>query len=638
MTKFEASEWLNTICGEYRLNILLGQGRAGGVFIAENIKTKDLAAVKIYAPGRYAEAAKSIARERERLNHPSIVAQLGSGSLGGGFFYTIQEYAAYKAVGGCNDSDCLNLEEYLNKTPGLLEEDVVADLLTQLTDALSYAHSAANLPYGGINPHGIMITESSGSLSGRPLLKLTDVGLPAVRTPNDPDDAYVSQEEIQGFATEQSDIFAMGAIAHLMLTGAPPHGQVASFSALRADVAPGWEALILKSLSYSLEERYESYQEFLRAITHVDDIPPVVREESSKNIWFYLSCLICVLLVLGFAFRDQLRDRFPVLEKIFPSGVIKPLPKADDGVKTPQPAETAKTEKAADKQKEGTPENKVAQNALSDPGSITIIDEPEKTPENKENSQELLTASGTSLTGAENKAAGELAKAAEEAKEKLEQKAAETQAAVKGEAEKAAQAVKDNAEAVADKAKEDLKKAEEEAARQKAEAEKAAKAAAEEAAKKRAEAEKAAKEAAEQAAKKASDKAKELAQKVDEAVLGTQGEVPDTYTVKKGDSLWTIARNFKLKVSDLQEWNGLSDSNIREGTVLKLKAPAKEAPAETKGGEAEKKGEGGSYTVQPGDTYYSLAKKFSTSSEKLLELNENKELKAGDTIKVHDGE
>ena len=213
---------------------------------------------------------------------------------------------------------------------------------------------------------------------------------------------------------------------------------------------------------------------------------------------------------------------------------------------------------------------------------------------------------------------------------------------MKGEAEKAAQAVKDNAEAVADKAKEDLKKAEEEAARQKAEAEKAAKAAAkaaaEEAAKKRAEAEKAAKEAAEQAAKKASDKAKELAQKVDEAVLGTQGEVPDTYTVKKGDSLWTIARNFKLKVSDLQEWNGLSDSNIREGTVLKLKAPAKEAPAETKGGEAEKKGEGGSYTVQPGDTYYSLAKKFSTSSEKLLELNENKELKAGDTIKVPDGE
>ena len=51
MTKFDPKEWQGTICGEYRLSMLLGQGRAGGVFIAENVKTHELAALKIYSPG-----------------------------------------------------------------------------------------------------------------------------------------------------------------------------------------------------------------------------------------------------------------------------------------------------------------------------------------------------------------------------------------------------------------------------------------------------------------------------------------------------------------------------------------------------------------------------------------------------------
>lgn len=612
MTKFEPSEWLNTFCGDYRLNILLGQGRAGGVFIAENIKTKELAAVKIYSPGRYADAAKAIARERERLNHPSIVAQLASGTVGAGYFYTVQEYAAYKQVGGCNGSDCLNLEEYLNKAPGLLDQDTVADFLTQLTDALSYAHSNARLPYGGLNPHGIMVTEDSGSLSGRPRLRLTDIGLPAIRTPNDPDDAYVSQEEIQGSATEQSDIFAMGAIAHLMLTGAPPHGEIASFSALRSDVAPGWEGLILRSLSYSLDKRYANYQEFLHAITHVDDIPPVVREESSNNIWFYLSCVICVLLVLGFAFKDPLRDKFPFLEKIFPYDIIKPLP-SDEGKK--KPAEEKKQEnKAPETKKENKPAEKTAQNDFSDLGSITIVDVPAATNAPAQPAQEILTANGTALSGVEEKLAAEKAEAEKAAKEAAEKAAAEKAAAEK--------ALKEQAE----------KLAAEKAAAEKAAREQAEKLAAEEAA-----AKKAAGEEAEKLAAQAKEKVNDLAAKIDEAVLGKTEEAPAEYTVKKGDSLWAIARNYKLKVEDIKKWNGMSDNSLKPGMVLKLKEPAESAPTEAaETVESSEASNDETYTVLNGDTYYSLGKKFGLSADKLKELNGGQELKAGQVIKVRE--
>ena len=619
MSKFDPKEWQGTICGEYRLSMLLGQGRAGGVFIAENVKTHELAALKIYSPGRYAEAAQAIARERESLHHPSIVPQLASGSIRDGYFYTVQEYAAYKQVGGRNDHDCLNLEEYLNQSPGFLEEDVIADLLTQLTDALTYAHSAADLPYGGINPHGIMIVEGSGTNAGRPLIRLTDIGLPAVRTSSEPDDAYISPEEIQGTPTVQSDIFAMGAICHLMLTGAPPQGEIAALPNMRNDIAPGWEGLIFKSLSFNLNERYANYQEFLRAITHVDDIPPVVREEKNTNIWFYLSCLICVLLVLGFAFKDQLRDRFPFLEKVFPSNIIKPLPpenKKEEPQKTVKPTEAVAKEQPTNTAPAKPAETKPKTDDFSDLGSLKLVSDPPKEEEKK--NDDLLTTADAALSGM-TKEKEEAEKAAKEAAEKLaaEKAAAEKAAAEKLAAEKAAieKAAKEEAEKLA---------------AEKAEAEKAAKEEAEKLAAQKAQVEQAAKEAAKAAVES-------LANKVDEAVLGKTEEAPAEYTVKKGDSLWAIARNYKLKVEDIKKWNGMSDNSLKPGMVLKLKEPAESAPTEAaETVESSEASNDETYTVLNGDTYYSLGKKFGLSADKLKELNGGQELKAGQVIKVRE--
>ena len=126
-------------------------------------------------------------------------------------------------------------------------------------------------------------------------------------------------------------------------------------------------------------------------------------------------------------------------------------------------------------------------------------------------------------------------------------------------------------------------------------------------------------------------------------MLGKTEEAPAEYTVKKGDSLWAIARNYKLKVDDIKKWNGMSDNSLKPGMVLKLKEPAEAAP-ETKAAEpetketsesAEESGDG-TYTVQNGDTYYSLGKKFGLGAEKLKELNDGQELKAGQVIKVRE--
>lgn len=52
------------------------------------------------------------------------------------------------------------------------------------------------------------------------------------------------------------------------------------------------------------------------------------------------------------------------------------------------------------------------------------------------------------------------------------------------------------------------------------------------------------------------------------------GSQPDSHTVQKGDTLYSIALEYGLDYRDLASWNGLSDNNlIRVGQVLKLSAP-----------------------------------------------------------------
>ena len=51
-------------------------------------------------------------------------------------------------------------------------------------------------------------------------------------------------------------------------------------------------------------------------------------------------------------------------------------------------------------------------------------------------------------------------------------------------------------------------------------------------------------------------------------------EIPSTYVVKEGDSLYSIAARFRLNLAEIVELNGLSDPNdISVGQELILPAP-----------------------------------------------------------------
>lgn len=67
----------------------------------------------------------------------------------------------------------------------------------------------------------------------------------------------------------------------------------------------------------------------------------------------------------------------------------------------------------------------------------------------------------------------------------------------------------------------------------------------------------------------------------------SRAAAPSTYRVRSGDNLWQIARNHDVSVADMQRWNNLKGNNLRTGQVLALQdsGSARHAdPAQTRDG------------------------------------------------------
>ena len=79
------------------------------------------------------------------------------------------------------------------------------------------------------------------------------------------------------------------------------------------------------------------------------------------------------------------------------------------------------------------------------------------------------------------------------------------------------------------------------------------------------------------------------------------------YTVKKGDSLYKIATKYNTSINAIQKLNNLNNINLSVGQVLKI-------PNSVSNNNK-------NYTVQKGDSLYSIAKKFNTTIDSIKKKN-----------------
>ena len=86
------------------------------------------------------------------------------------------------------------------------------------------------------------------------------------------------------------------------------------------------------------------------------------------------------------------------------------------------------------------------------------------------------------------------------------------------------------------------------------------------------------------------------------------------YVVKKGDTLWNIAKNYGLSVDELKALNNLTSNTLNIGDTLLVKKDTTEPPAENLTGYEY-------YTVTKGDTLYSIARKYNLTVDQLKLMN-----------------
>lgn len=264
--------------GKYKLIRRLGKGGMAQVYEAIQPTIERQVAVKILhthlsESEDFVLRFKREARSLGQLQHPGIVNIIDF-DVQDEIYYMVMDYIPGQT-----------LRDYLDKQ-GTLSNGEALSLLSQLVEALSYAHQQGAV-HRDIKPGNIMFADESNS---RPVL--TDFGITKmvddhtltqtgsmVGTP-----AYMSPEAVMGEGVDaRADIYSLGVVLYEMVTGRTPYEGNTPLSVVvkqmheplptplnfRPDLPLPIVDLIEKSLAKELSERYQTAEAFLAAIQAV---------------------------------------------------------------------------------------------------------------------------------------------------------------------------------------------------------------------------------------------------------------------------------------------------------------------------------------------------------------------------------
>jgi serine/threonine protein kinase len=264
----------------YQFLALLGRGGMGAVFKATQLSLNRSVAIKVLPVGLIPDADANFAARFRRealtmakLNHPGIVSVHESGEAGG-LLYIVMEF-----VDGTDVARMIQSE-------GKLEPEIATKLLTQVCDALHYAHEHGVI-HRDIKPANLLITRNG-------TVKIADFGLAkhhddallgltktniAVGTP----DFLAPEAWTPGTPLDaRADLYSVGVTLYQMLTGEIPRG-LWEMPSTRVGTDPRFDAIIERAMQPRPEARYQSSADLRRDLEKIQSNAGPARAPSSME-------------------------------------------------------------------------------------------------------------------------------------------------------------------------------------------------------------------------------------------------------------------------------------------------------------------------------------------------------------------
>ena len=250
-----------TRLGRYELREVLGRGAMGTVYRAYDSVLERTLAVKTYHPYLASRESVRLRFEREvkttsKLGHPNIVVVYDGG------FEGEQPFIAMELVEGPT------LDELLSR--GRLPLEEATRILLAVCDAIAYAHGQGVI-HRDLKPANILMAQNRHpKISDFGLAKVADSASGGLTTAPIGTPTFMAPEQILGQPTgRRADVFALGVLAYLMLTGKRPftnesvpaamyaivHGTPPPASDVAPDLPRAVDAFFARALAKRPEER-----------------------------------------------------------------------------------------------------------------------------------------------------------------------------------------------------------------------------------------------------------------------------------------------------------------------------------------------------------------------------------------------
>ena len=280
------------LSGRYFIERVIGEGGMGAVYQAEHTHMHKRLAVKVLHPemSRLPEVVARFEREAmaaAHIEHPNVAAATDFGKLDDGSFFLVLEYVEGKS-----------LREAL--AGGRMELGRAIHITRQITSALARAH-ALGIVHRDLKPENVMLVRREeddsfvkvldfgiakvpvGSLVGEhkvPGQALTQLGM-VYGTPE-----YMAPEQALGQPVDpRADLYAVGAMAFEMITGARPFDHESKVTLLGmhvtapiprmterapdANIPIEVEAIITRLLAKEATARHSDAKELIEALDTV---------------------------------------------------------------------------------------------------------------------------------------------------------------------------------------------------------------------------------------------------------------------------------------------------------------------------------------------------------------------------------